>query len=138
MIYLHCEWLARDLDARLFLASYLLNAGQLVCIGQCWSITENLAQGENVPPGVNVFATANEYQARFMATCRQAGNRVVAMDEESLAARDTRVMQAIVHKDVQQLSDTFVFLSQTHQSALLETYPNLRGPITGTPRVELT
>jgi surface carbohydrate biosynthesis protein len=133
-VYLHCELIPRDLDARLLIASYVLKAGIPVVIGQQWSIIHN---APTAPRGVNVFATSNRYQTEWMQICRTRGNKVIAMDEEGLALKDERTLLENVDAAVAQSCDVFAFQDAEKQTLLDRVIPGINGRITGSARIEL-
>ena len=132
--YLQCELTARDLDSRLLIAAYLLQAGKPVVVGQVWGILSNVADG---PPGVNLFATANGFQAKGMLKCRNAGHPVVVTDEEALALHDDKSIHVNVSPDAMRLASQFLFQNSTHEAVVRQKYPDISGAVTGSARIEM-
>ena len=134
VVYLQCELTARDLDSRLLIASYLLLAGEPVGVGQVWGILSNVG---HCPPGVNVFATANKFQAKGMARCREFWHPVVAMNEEVLAVRDEHEFLRTYDPKAMSLATLVLHETAQHKDLVTREFPNVRGKVIGSARIDL-
>ncbi len=117
--YLTCELKGRDFASRLLIASYLLDAGYPVVVGQQWSLSFNLPKS---PPGCYLFKSSNLVQATFMGRCKKAGHLVVVADEECLASSRGDVARS-THPDTFTYADAFLAINDFHREAYIEAYP---------------
>ena len=81
-LFLMIEIAQRELDSRLLIARKALDAGYRVVIGQQWLMNEYLRQFN---PGVVLYKGINRVQGHWMLQAKQAGHRVVAINEEVMA-----------------------------------------------------
>lgn len=107
----------------------------MVMVGQQWGIFDN---AKTLPPGIILFKTVNDIQARSMARFRAHGHFVTATDEEALSCiEDTCFMEAF-RAPAAENCDLFFAQNAPHRDAVERRFPNLKGKveIAGNPRVD--
>jgi surface carbohydrate biosynthesis protein len=135
IVYLPVELKHRELDARLMTAAHLLEAGVSVVLGQQWAIFQNFPAW---PPGLILFKTVNDIQARSMKNFQIMEHVVAATDEEVLTCVKSFCVafspRAAEHCDV------FYAQSELHKTDVENRFPNMQGKVvvTGNPRIEMT
>lgn len=92
VVYLPVELMSREFDSRVLLAATLAARGYTVVLGQQWMLFANL---ERLPPGVVLFKSFNRIHQPPMLQARQAGHRVVALEEELLAQIEEKAVVAM-------------------------------------------
>jgi surface carbohydrate biosynthesis protein len=134
--YLTVEVKHRELESRILIASKLLQAGYAVVLGQQWSVFNN---ADTLPPGVILFKTVNDIQARNMANFRKHGHLVAATDEEVLICVEDICFMLAFGPIAAQNCDLFLAQSVDHQTAIERKFPALAGKtrVVGNPRVDL-
>jgi surface carbohydrate biosynthesis protein len=133
IVYLPCELRSRDFEPRLRIAGELLKRGFPVVFGQMWALHDNMPA---LPPGCVYFATANEFQARWMASARAAGHIVVATDEEALPFRGEAFLCNIASEAIKQL-DLFLADTDERRAIMRRTYPDAAVALVGSARVDI-
>ncbi len=134
--YLTVEVKHRELESRILIASHLLQAGYTVVIGQQWGVFSNAAA---LPPGVILFKTVNEIQARNMHNFRANGHLVAATDEEVLICVEDNCFTLAFSEIAANNCDLFLAQSEAHRQAIAQKFPILGDKIevVGNPRVDL-
>ncbi len=127
----------REIDSRFVIALHLLNAGINVVIGQQWSIFANVS---SLPPGLILFKTVNDIQAKNMEAFYQHGHIVAATDEEVLLCAEEACFCCAFSKLAADNCHLFYAQSDQHKLAVESNFPGLRGKVvvTGNPRVDAT
>jgi surface carbohydrate biosynthesis protein len=134
--YLTVEVKHRDLDPRLLIASHLVEAGVSVMVGQQWTLLDNPGA---LPPGIVLFKTVNEIQAKNMPFFRQHGHLVAATDEEVLQCIDDRCFTLAFSPIAATDCDLFLAQSPVHKGAIDRLYPEMKDKveIAGNSRIDL-
>lgn len=134
--YLTVEVKHRELESRILIASRLLQAGYAVVLGQQWAVFTN---ADTLPPGVVLFKTVNDIQARNMANFRAHGHLVAATDEEVLICVEDVCFMLAFGPLAAANCDLFLAQSAMHRSAIERKFPELIGKtrVVGNPRVDL-
>lgn len=134
--YLTVEIKHRDLDPRLLIASHLVKAGVSVVVGQQWGIFTNPAA---FPPGIALFKTVNEIQARNMSNFRAHGHLVAATDEEVLQCIDDKCFMLAFSPIAAANCDVFLAQSSVHKDTIGKYFPEIveRTEIVGNSRIDL-
>jgi surface carbohydrate biosynthesis protein len=137
MQYLLCELKARDFLSAMLVARDLIGRGHSVVLGQWWGIVEHLVKG-GAPQGTVLFRTANAIQADQMAQCRDAGHRVIAMDEEGLPFSGAGFLVNIAPRAVD-VADRFLLLREQQTPIMTDRFPDHRDKfrVTGSARMDL-
>ena len=131
--YLNCEIKSRDLSTRLLIASHLLNLNVPVVVGQLWALVGNARARKSIP-GTYLFATSNSFQARAMKWVKEAGNFVIASDEEALPLVNSL---SNVSSDAIDICDKFLVDTELHKSILIKEYgAKEKFHVTGSSRFE--
>ncbi len=120
--YLNCEVKSRDLSTRLLIASHLLEFGVPVVVGQVWALVANAKAGIN-HPGVYLFATTNQYQAKAMTWVKKAGHRIIASDEEMLPGREPVLL---ISPTAMEICDQFLIDTAEHEQAISAAFPEAK------------
>lgn len=133
--YLTVEVKQREFESRILIACHLLRAGLPVVVGQQWSLFSNAAA---LPPGVVLFKTVNDIQARNMAAFREAGHLVAATDEEVLICMDDQCFLMNFGLTAAQNCDLFLAQSEPHRASVAGRFPELaeRIRVTGNARID--
>ena len=133
--YLGLEIKHRELDSRILIAARLLKAGVTVFLGQQWSL---FANADTLPPGVILFKTLNQIQARNMARFREHGHIVTATDEEVLGCINERCFLEAFSPLAATNCDLFFAQSKLHQESVEKKFPSMRGRalVVGNSRVD--
>jgi surface carbohydrate biosynthesis protein len=135
-LYLPVEVAARELDAKLMLAFFAVDAGYEVVFGQKWLMQRNLGR---MPPGIVLFKTLTALDAKVMQAARNHGHRVAAIDEEipGLIARNEGLRW--VAPAAVDASDLIFAVGDEHLEALLWKFPDAREKyaVAGNPRWDL-
>ncbi len=136
VIYLTVELKHRELDSRLLIALHLLKAGFTVVVGQQWGIFANATA---LPPGVVLYKTVNEIQARSMPLFRRLGHLIAATDEEVLLCAESSCFVGALSKNSEANWHQFYAQSPMHRDAILRKFPGGEEKIiiTGNARVDL-
>lgn len=140
ILYLLIEEAARELHSRLLIARFALERGWRVVIGQQWLLNANW---DVLPHGTVLFKGNNGVQAWNMAKARQAGFRVVSIEEEALGLSDAREIDRLYADDLPSKCDLFLVQGDFQGDCLArrygERYPGVKDRIvvTGNPRVDL-
>lgn len=135
-LYLPVEVAARELDAKLLITFFAVDAGYEVVLGQKWLMQRNLGR---MPPGIVLFKTLTAVDAKSMQAAHAQGHRIAAIDEEipGLIARNEGlrwVAPAAVAS-----CDLVFAVGDEHLDALLWKLPEHRGKyaVVGNPRWDL-
>ncbi len=122
--YLAMEIKQRELESRVMIAAHLLKAGVAVFLGQQWGLFGN---AKALPPGVVLFKTVNQIQARSMEKCRANGHLVAATDEEVLVCTDDKCFLEVFSPLASENCDLFFAQSDFHREVVERRFPSLRG-----------
>lgn len=122
--YLALEIKQRELESRVVIAARLLKSGIAVAFGQQWSLFVN---HDRLPPGVVLFKTVNEIQAKGMADFRASGHLVAATDEEVLVCTEDECFLEVFSPLAAENCDLFFAQSKLHQDVVERRFPALRG-----------
>jgi surface carbohydrate biosynthesis protein len=135
-LYLPVEVAARELDAKLLLAAFAVDAGYEAVIGQKWLMQRNFGR---MPPGIVLFKTLTAVDARAMEAARAAGHRIASIDEEipGLIARNEGLRW--VAPAAVAASDVVFAVGEEHLEALLWKLREYRDKyaVVGNPRWDL-
>ena len=135
-LYLPVEVAARELDAKLLLATVAVGAGYEVIIGQKWLMQRNFGR---MPPGIVLFKTLTAVDAKSMQAAHAAGHRIASIDEEipGLVAR-TEGLRWVAPPAVAACDVVFA-VGEEHLEALLWKLPEQRDKyaVVGNPRWDL-
>lgn len=133
--YLTVEVKHRDLEPRLLVASHLVKAGISVVVGQQWALFANSVA---LPPGIVLFKTVNEIQAKNMVNFRKFGHLVAATDEEVLQCIDDKCFMLAFSPLTVECCDLFLAQSLAHKGAIERQYPAMadRIEVAGNSRID--
>jgi surface carbohydrate biosynthesis protein len=135
-LYLPIEVSARELDAKLLIAFFAVDAGYEVILGQKWLMQRNLGR---MPPGIVLFKTLTAVDAKSMRAAHAQGHRIAAIDEEipGLIARNEGLRW--VSAAAVAACDLVFAVGEEHLEALLWKFPDHRGKyaVVGNPRWDL-
>ncbi len=92
IIYLPIELKDREFDAKLFLATSLLDKGFSVVIGQQWAIYQAL---RDLPKGVILFKSLNKISSSAVIQAKNFGHITLAQEEESLPFAGNKSLDSI-------------------------------------------
>ena len=135
VVYLPIEFQSREFDSKALLAATLAQRGYSVVLGQQWLLYNNLAQ---LPPGVVLFKSFNKFHQPAMALARQAGHRVVILEEELLAQTETKAVEALCTDGIFALPDLILADGQFEHDILKRlSGGKMRIEITGNGRIDL-
>jgi surface carbohydrate biosynthesis protein len=134
-VYLPIEFRSRELDGKVALALELFERGITVVFGQQWAIYDNF---HRLPAGVVLFKSQNLIHHQAMKLAREAGHRVVSLEEESLALTSSQAILRNCPAATYELADCIMatgeFEFHTHLSAGCRPEKLV---VTGNPRIDL-
>jgi surface carbohydrate biosynthesis protein len=136
VIYLLVEESDREFLARCLMAVIAAHRGYDVVIGPQWLIWEKLSQ---LSPGVMLFKGNNKIQATNMHHAKQAGHRVVSIEEEVLGLADEREIRHHYAPGVLAECDLFLVQGRFQAECLARHAPGFtdKTTIVGNPRADL-
>lgn len=114
-VYMPIESRARELDARLLLASRLIERGLTVVIGQQWLMRRNL---EAYPRGLVLLKGLDRVQTQNMALLRRWGFLTAACDEEALGLAEADYMARDVCPSVHEAADLMITQGPYHREVV--------------------
>ncbi len=135
-LYLPIEISARELDAKLLIAFFAVEAGYEVILGQKWLMQRNAGR---MPPGTVLFKTLTAIDAKSMQAAHAHGHRIAVIDEEipGLIAHNEGLRW--VAPAAIAACDLVFAIGDEHLDALLWKFPEHRGKyaVVGNPRWDL-
>jgi surface carbohydrate biosynthesis protein len=135
IIYLPIEFRSREFDSKALLAATLAQRGYAVVVGQQWLLYDNIAR---LPPGVVLFKNFNKVHQPYMAQARQAGHRVVILEEELLAQTEEKAIEVLCTDGIFELPDLILADGQFEHDILKRlSGGKVRIEITGNGRIDL-
>jgi surface carbohydrate biosynthesis protein len=135
IIYFPIELGVRELDSRALLASLLVTQGYHVVIGQQWLFYANIAR---LPPGAVLFKSFNKIHHPYMRTAKQAGHRVVLLEEELLGHTDEKAIAALCTEGIFELAHLILSNGKLECDILKKmSKGSVRIEITGNARIDL-
>ncbi|MGE4062693.1 MAG: surface carbohydrate biosynthesis protein [Rhodospirillaceae bacterium] len=134
--YLTVEVKHRELESRILIAAHMIERGFPVIIGQQWSLFHNVAA---LPPGVVLFKTVNDIQAKNMANFQELGHLVAATDEEVLLCMEDICFMLAFGPIAADNCDLFLAQNEHHKAAIARRFPLFADKIevVGNPRIDL-
>ena len=117
VVYLPCEILTRELDARVELMRALKDC--TVIIGQQWDLFSN---ANCLPTGLVLFKTVNQIQGVNMQRFADAGHVVCALDEEALLGKDANALTQAFSELAMDHCDYFLANNKIHAAAVSEVF----------------
>ena len=135
-LYLPIEVASRELHSKLLLTWFALAKGYEVVIGWKRTLNKNLRY---VPPGIVMFKTLTARDGAAMLKARDAGHRIVAIDEEVPGLVATRQKLRWVAAESVAASDLVLAVGEEHLQALRQFHPAHaeRYRVVGNPRWDL-
>jgi surface carbohydrate biosynthesis protein len=135
IVYLPVEFEAREFDGKCLLATVLAERGYSAVLGQQWMLYANI---ERLPPGVFLFKSFNKIHQGAMKLARQAGHRVVILEEELLAQTQEQAIVGMSPEEIFELSD-LILTNGRFEHDILKRRSKGRGriEIAGNARVDI-
>ena len=135
-LYLPIEVSARELDAKLLIASFAVNRGFEVVLGQKWLMQRNLA---SMPPGIVLFKTLTTRDAKAMRQAHAHGHRIAAIDEEVPGIVTRSEGLRWVFEGAVEQADVIFAVGEEHHETLVRRFPDFRHKfeVAGNPRWDL-
>ncbi len=135
IVYLPIEFQSREFDSKTLLAARLAQRGYSVVLGQQWLLYNNITR---LPPGVFLFKSFNKIHQPAMAQARQAGHRVVILEEELLAQTEVKAIELMCTDGIFELPDLILADGQFEHDILKRlSGGKVRVEITGNGRIDL-
>ena len=132
IVYLPCEILTRELDARVELMRSLRDC--TVVIGQQWDIFSN---AHRLPTGSILFKTCNQIQGVNMRKWHEQGHTVCTLDEESLLGKSADALTQAVSPLAMFNCTYFLANNQAHADAVAPKFPGGTTLVVGNQRLDL-
>lgn len=132
-LYMPMEIASRELDSRLLIALFAVQAGLEVVLGQKWLLQKN---ARHMPKGFWIFKTLTPGDAKQMTEIKQLGHRISAIDEEMPGlGRGCGRLRWVDHISVETCEAIFC-LGKEHIRCMAEKYPEHAAKLieTGNPR----
>ena len=135
-LYLPIEVSARELDAKLLIASFAVSRGFEVVLGQKWLMQRNLA---SMPPGIVLFKTLTTRDAKAMRQAHARGHRVAAIDEEVPGIVTRSEGLRWVFEGAVEQADVIFAVGDEHHETLVGRFPDFQHKfeVAGNPRWDL-
>jgi surface carbohydrate biosynthesis protein len=114
-LYLTVEDAARELDAKILIASAAVRAGLSVVIGQQWLLVNNHGF---IPKGLMLFKGMNARLANATRVVIDSGHLTAALDEEVLGLSDTPYIQRYIDPDLANHCHMFLAQGERHADAI--------------------
>jgi surface carbohydrate biosynthesis protein len=132
-LYLPMEIASRELDARLLVALFAVNAGFEVVMGQKWLLQKNAGR---MPKGTWIFKTLTPGDAERMQFVSRFGHSITAIDEEMPGLGEGATKLRWVDKRCVDLCEKIFCLGQKHVDVMLQKFPEAHDKLvmTGNPR----
>jgi surface carbohydrate biosynthesis protein len=132
-LYLPMEIASRELDARLLVALFAVNAGFEVVMGQKWLLQKNAGR---MPKGTWIFKTLTPGDAEKMAFVARYGHSITAIDEEMPGLGEGATKLRWVDKRCVALCEKIFCLGEKHVAVMQDKFPESRDKLvmTGNPR----
>lgn len=136
LLILPIEEKNRELNSRVLIALYAIEAGYEVIIGQQWELFASLSK---LPPSVVLFKGSNTAQARHMAEAKKIGHFVCAIEEELLALTDDREIRREYDPAARAALDLVLAQGDHQANVVARAWPEMAGRIAvvGNPRADL-
>lgn len=132
-LYLPMEIASRELDARLLVALFAVNAGFEVVMGQKWLLQKNAGR---MPKGTWIFKTLTPGDAEKMAFVARFGHSITAIDEEMPGLGEGATKLRWVDKRCVALCEKIFCLGDKHAAIMQDKFPDAKDKLvtTGNPR----
>lgn len=136
-VILPVETKVREYQGKLFLALQLLRRGHPVLFGEqarLWQYADLMS------PGIYLDKSIASTHAKWSATCRGFGHRMVSLDEEGLIFFDADMYQKLrLDPRALEALDVFFAWGDEHRNAITDKEPRFRDKIVvcGNPRFDL-
>ena len=136
LLILPIEEKNRELNSRVLIALYAIEAGYDVIIGQQWELFASLSK---LPPSVVLFKGSNTVQARHMAEAKKIGHFICAIEEEIFALTDDREIRREYDPDARAALDLVLAQGDHQADVVARAWPEMadRIAVVGNPRADL-
>lgn len=127
------EIASRELDSRLLIALFAVEAGLEVVVGQKWLLQKNAKQ---MPAGYWIFKTLTPGDAKNMMLIKKLGHRISAIDEEMPGLGEGSGRLRWVDRRSVEACETIFCLGSKHLQAMVAKFPDYKDRLfeTGNPR----
>jgi surface carbohydrate biosynthesis protein len=127
------EIASRELDSRLLIALFAVEAGLEVVAGQKWLLQKNAGQ---MPAGYWIFKTLTPGDAKNMMKIQKLGHRIAAIDEEMPGLGEGSGRLRWVDRRSVEACETIFCLGSKHLQAMVAKFPEYKDKFfeTGNPR----
>ena len=132
-LYMPMEIASRELDSRLLIALFAVQAGLEVVIGQKWLLQKN---ARAMPKGYWIFKTLTPGDAKQMQRIQKLGHAIAAIDEEMPGLGDGSQRLRWVDPRSVNATEAIFCLGRQHVAAMERSYPDHAHKLitTGNPR----
>jgi len=134
IIYLPIELKDREIEGKVLLATYLINHGYQVLIGQQWEIYNQL---ENFPPGVIFFKSTNKIHYPAMRKAKKLGHIVIVQDEELMGHTSIQAYNNAFKEEVYDICDYIFAISNNEKEFHSKKADKNKIQIVGNLRVDI-
>lgn len=134
IIYLPIELSARELEAKVLLATHLLQRGFNVVIGQQWELYNQIPF---LPPGVFLFKSHNKLHQSAMKVAKKFNFFVSALEEETLSGCSDRNIEKNSSIDLYSICDLILTPGEFEKSFHVKKSNKNNISIVGNPRADI-